>query len=125
MVALLGNLGKDPQVREIPSGKVVSFSLATSDSWTDREGNKQERTDWHRVVAYNGLGEIAERFLRKGSRVYLEGQLQTRKWTDEEGTQAPDHHDCPGQERLKARAARPESGLKAGKGRGFRSSSRW
>jgi single-strand DNA-binding protein len=66
---------------------VVSFSLATSDSWTDKEGERQERTEWHRVVAYNGLGEIAERFLRKGSRVYVEGQLQTRKWTDTEGTE--------------------------------------
>ena len=86
-VSLLGNLGKDPEVREIPSGKVVSFSLATSDSWTDKEGERQERTEWHRVVAYNGLGEIAERFLRKGSRVYVEGQLQTRKWTDSGGTE--------------------------------------
>jgi single-strand DNA-binding protein len=84
---LLGNLGRDPEVREIPSGKVVSFSLATTEHWTDREGEKQEQTDWHRVVAYNGVGEVAERFLRKGSRVYVEGQLQTRKWTDAEGTE--------------------------------------
>ena len=81
-VSLLGNLGKDPEVREIHSGKVVSFSLATSDSWTDKEGERQERTEWHRIVVYNGLGEVAERFLKKGSRVYLEGQLQTRRWTD-------------------------------------------
>ncbi|MBV8359978.1 MAG: single-stranded DNA-binding protein [Deltaproteobacteria bacterium] len=85
-IMLLGYLGADPQIREVSSGKVASFSLATSDSWTDKEGERQEKTQWHRVIAYNGLAEIAERFLKKRSRVYLEGQLQTRTWTDGDGT---------------------------------------
>lgn len=84
-VILVGNLGRDPEVRNLPDGsKVVSFSVATSDRWRDRQsGEPRERTEWHRVAIFNDkLGEVAERYLRKGSKVYLEGQLQTRKWTD-------------------------------------------
>lgn len=79
---ILGNLGKDPEVRSMQNGKkVCSFSIATSDSWKDRDGNRQERTEWHNVVIFNeGLVGVAERYLRKGSKVYLEGQIQTRKW---------------------------------------------
>ncbi|MFT8418818.1 MAG: single-stranded DNA-binding protein [Acetobacter sp.] len=87
-VILVGNLGKDPEVRTSQSGqKIVSFSLATSDTWNDRaSGEKRERTEWHRVVIFNDrLAEVAERFLRKGRKVYLEGALQTRKWTDQGG----------------------------------------
>ncbi|MFH7812668.1 MULTISPECIES: single-stranded DNA-binding protein [Acetobacter] len=87
-VILVGNLGKDPEVRSSQSGqKIVSFSLATSDTWNDRaSGEKRERTEWHRVVIFNDrLAEVAERFLRKGRKVYLEGALQTRKWTDQSG----------------------------------------
>ena len=87
-VILVGNLGKDPEVRHGQSGaKIVSFSLATGDTWNDRAtGEKRERTEWHRVVIFNDrLADVAERFLRKGRKVYLEGALQTRKWTDQGG----------------------------------------
>ncbi|KXV71410.1 single-stranded DNA-binding protein [Acetobacter cerevisiae] len=87
-VILVGNLGKDPEVRTTQGGqKIVSFSVATSDTWNDRaSGERRERTEWHRVVVFNDkLGEVAERFLRKGRKVYLEGALQTRKWTDQSG----------------------------------------
>lgn len=89
-VILVGNLGKDPEVRQSSSGqKIVSFALATSDTWRDKNsGEKQEKTEWHRVVIFNsGLADIAERYLKKGSKVYLEGALQTRKWTDPSGTE--------------------------------------
>jgi len=88
-VILIGNLGRDPEVRNLPSGgKVVNLNLATSETWKDREGNRQERTEWHRVVIFNeNLGQVAERYLRKGSKVYVEGSLQTRKWTDQSGTE--------------------------------------
>lgn len=87
-VILVGNLGRDPEVRSTQDGrKIVNLNLATSDSWTDRaSGERRERTEWHRVVIFNDkLGDVAERFLRKGSKVYLEGALQTRKWTDQSG----------------------------------------
>jgi single-strand DNA-binding protein len=87
-VTLIGNLGKDPEVRHTQDGgKVVNLSLATSESWTDRAtGERKDRTEWHRVVIFNDrIGEVAERYLKKGSKVYLEGQLQTRKWTDQGG----------------------------------------
>lgn len=87
-VILVGNLGKDPEVRMTQAGaKIVSFTLATSDTWNDRaSGERRERTEWHRVVIFNDrLVDVAERFLRKGRQVYLEGSLQTRKWTDQGG----------------------------------------
>jgi single-strand DNA-binding protein len=87
-VMLIGNLGKDPEVRTFQNGgKVCNFSLATSESWKDRtSGEKQERTEWHNVAIFNeGLAGVAERFLKKGSKVYIEGQLQTRKWQDQNG----------------------------------------
>ena len=87
-VILIGNLGKDPEVRHTRGGDpVVSFTLATGETWKDKDsGERKERTEWHRVVIFNDrLGEIAEKYLRKGSRVYLEGGLQTRKWTDQSG----------------------------------------
>ncbi|WP_324317848.1 single-stranded DNA-binding protein [Povalibacter sp.] len=86
-VILVGNLGKDPEVRYMPSGKAVtSFSIATSESWTDKStGDKQERTEWHNIVLFDKLGEIAGEYLRKGSQVYIEGSLRTRKWQDKEG----------------------------------------
>ncbi len=81
-VILVGNLGSDPEVKYMPSGGAVcNISLATADSWTDKQsGQKQERTEWHRVVFFNRLAEIAGEYLRKGSQVYIEGRLQTRKW---------------------------------------------
>ena len=86
-VILVGNLGKDPDTRYMPSGKAVTnFSIATSESWTDKQsGDKQERTEWHNVVLFDKLGEIAAEYLRKGSQVYIEGSLRTRKWQDKEG----------------------------------------
>jgi len=87
-VILVGNLGRDPEVRSTQDGtKVANLSLATSESWRDRNtGERRERTEWHRVVIFNErLAEIAEKYLRKGSKIYVEGQLQTRKWTDQNG----------------------------------------
>ena len=86
---LIGNLGRDPEVRATKSGsKIVSFSLATSEKWKDRKtGDVKERTEWHRIVIFDErLGEVAEKYLRKGSKVYLSGQVQTRKWQDGQGT---------------------------------------
>jgi single-strand DNA-binding protein len=87
-VILIGNLGKDPEVRTTQDGqKIVNLTLATSENWTDRSsGERKERTEWHRVVIFNDrIGEVAERFLRKGRKVFVEGSLQTRKWTDQSG----------------------------------------
>ncbi len=87
-VILIGNLGKDPEVRSFQSGgKVVSFTLATSENWNDRtSGERKEKTEWHNVVIKNDkLGELAEKYLKKGSKVYLEGKVETRKWTDQSG----------------------------------------
>lgn len=86
-VILVGRLGQDPEVRYMPNGNAVAnISLATSDSWKDKNtGQQQERTEWHRVVVFGKLGEVAGEYLRKGSQVYFEGRLQTRKWTDQQG----------------------------------------
>lgn len=87
-VILVGNLGRDPEVRSTQDGmKIVNLALATSERWRDRNtGEQRERTEWHRVVIFNeNLARIAEQYLRKGSSVYIEGQLQTRKWTDQSG----------------------------------------
>ena len=86
-VILVGNLGRDPEVRSMQSGdKVANLSVATSERWKDRNtGEMNERTEWHRVVIFGRTAEIAEQYLRKGSKVYLEGQLQTRKWEDQNG----------------------------------------
>src|SRR5688500_657151 len=86
-VILVGNLGKDPETRYMPNGKpVTNFSIATSESWTDKQsGDKQERTEWHNIVMFEKLAEIAAEYLRKGSQVYVEGSLRTRKWQDKEG----------------------------------------
>jgi len=86
-VILVGNLGDDPEARSLNNGgEVVNMRVATSENWKDRDGNRQERTEWHRVVIFNeNLGRVAKQYLRKGSKVYLEGQIQTRKWTDQSG----------------------------------------
>jgi single-strand DNA-binding protein len=89
-VILVGNLGRDPEVRHTQDGKkIVNLSLATSESWRDRgTGERKERTEWHRVVIFNeNLADVAEKYLRKGSKVYIEGQLQTRKWQDQQSGQ--------------------------------------
>src|ERR1700761_5269216 len=89
-VILVGNLGKDPEVRRMQSGDaVVNLSIATSETWRDKSsGERKEKTEWHRVVIFNkNLAEVAEKYLRKGSKVYVEGSLQTRKWTDKDGAE--------------------------------------
>jgi single-strand DNA-binding protein len=85
-VILVGNLGQDPEVRYLPSGgAVTNLSLATSESWKDKQGQMQEKTEWHRISIFGKLAEIAGEYLRKGSQIYIEGKLQTRKWTNKEG----------------------------------------
>ena len=89
-VILVGNLARDPEVRNTQDGrKVVNLSLATSESWRDKQsGERKEKTEWHRVVIFNeNLAEVAEKFLRKGAKVFIEGQLQTRKWQDQSGAE--------------------------------------
>ena len=86
-VILIGSLGKDPETKTFPNGgSLTQFSIATSDSWTDKStGERKEQTEWHRIVLHNRLGEIAQQYLRKGSKVYIEGSLRTRQWTDQNG----------------------------------------
>jgi single-strand DNA-binding protein len=83
---LIGNLGRDPELRYTQSGQaVVNFSIATSENWTDKNGERQERTEWHRIVVWGKTGENCARFLSKGRTVYVEGRIQTREWEDREG----------------------------------------
>ena len=85
-VILVGNLGSDPEVRYTPSGRAVAnFSLATTEKFTNKEGEKEERTEWHKIVAWARLGEICGEYLTKGSQVYIEGRIQTRSWEDRDG----------------------------------------
>lgn len=85
-VILIGSLGRDPEVRFMPNGEAVAnFSMATSENWKDKSGQKQERTEWHNIVMYRKLAEIAGEYLKKGAPVYIEGRLQTRKWQTKEG----------------------------------------
>ena len=86
-VILVGTLGKDPETKSFPNGgSLTQFSIATSESWTDKSsGERKEQTEWHRIVLNNRLGEIAQQYLRKGSKVYIEGSLRTRQWTDQNG----------------------------------------
>ncbi|TPV57289.1 single-stranded DNA-binding protein [Aestuariibacter sp. GS-14] len=85
-VILVGNLGNDPEVRYMPNGNAVAnLSIATSESWKDQQGQIQERTEWHRLTMYRRLAEIAGEYLKKGSQIYVEGKLQTRKWQDQQG----------------------------------------
>src|SRR5437870_9558756 len=85
-VILIGNLGRDPETRYMPDGgAITNISIATTDKWKDKSGEKQERTEWHRVAFFGKLAEIAGEYLKKGSQVYVEGRLQTRKWQDKEG----------------------------------------
>ena len=85
-VILLGRLGRDPEVRYTPSGTAVAnFSIATSEQWNNKDGEKQERTEWHKIVAWKRLGEICGEYLHKGSQVYIEGKIQTKSWEDRDG----------------------------------------
>lgn len=85
-VILIGNLGKDPEVRYAPSGDAIAnVTLATTENWKDKNGEKQEKTEWHRVAFFGKTAEVVGQYLKKGSQVYVEGRIQTRKWTDKEG----------------------------------------
>ena len=85
-VILIGNLGADPEVRYTPSGTAVAnFTLATKEQWTNKDGGKEEKTEWHRIVAWGRLGEICGEYLHKGKQVYIEGRIQTRAWEDRDG----------------------------------------
>lgn len=85
-VILIGNLGKDPEIRHSPTGQAVcNLSIATSESWTDKNGQKQEKTEWHRVVVFSKLAELCGQYLTKGRQAYIEGKLQTRSWQDKDG----------------------------------------
>ena len=87
-VILIGRLGKDPETRYMPNGEAVcNFSVATSEAWNDRNGQRQERTEWHNITMYRRLAEIAGQYLKKGSQVYLEGKIQSRKYTDKNGAE--------------------------------------
>jgi len=87
-VILIGNLGRDPEVRTIENGaKVANFSLATTESYKNKDGNRVEQTEWHRIVLWRGLAEIAEKYLRKGNSIYVEGKIVTRKYTDKDGVE--------------------------------------
>jgi single-strand DNA-binding protein len=87
-VILIGNLGRDPEVRYLPSGDAVAnFSIATTEKWKDKSGDMQEQTEWHRIAFFGRQAEICGEYLRKGSSVYVEGRLQTRKWTDKDGNE--------------------------------------
>ena len=94
-VILLGNLGRDPELRFMPNGDAVcNFSIATTDSWKDKAGEKQERTEWHNIVMYRKLAEIAGEYLKKGSSIYVEGRLQTRKWQTRGSRSLYDRSNC-------------------------------
>ena len=85
-VILIGNMGADPELRYTPGGTAVTnFNIATNESWTDNSGDQQERTEWHRIVVWGRLAEICNQYLRKGSKVYIEGRLQTRSWEGQDG----------------------------------------
>ena len=85
-VILVGNLGRDPELRYTPGGQAVAnFTMATTRNWTDKDGKKQERTEWHRIVAWGKLGETCGQYLSKGRQVYIEGRLETREWNDKDG----------------------------------------
>src|SRR6195256_7091410 len=85
-VFLIGHLGQDPTIKHLDSGGAVcNFTIATNESWTDKAGQKQERTEWHRIVVWGKLGELCGQYLSKGRQAFLEGRLQTREWTDKEG----------------------------------------
>ena len=111
-VMLIGNLGKDPEIRYTPDGSpVANFSLATSEFWTDKNGTRQQRTEWHNIVAWNRLAELSKRYLAKGRPVYVEGRIRTREWDDKDGNKRRTTEIIASQ--MVLLGARPE-GLEAG-----------
>src|SRR3954453_15706164 len=121
-VILVGNLGRDPEARNMQSGdKVVSFSIATSESWNDRaSGERKEKTQWHRIAIFNEkLGEIAEKYLKKGSKVYIEGQIESRKYTDKDGQERETTEIVLGRFRGELTLLDGRGGGEAGEGGGY------
>jgi single-strand DNA-binding protein len=116
-VILIGNLGKDPETRYMPSGKAATnFSIATSERFKDREtGEPQERTEWHRIATFDRLAEISAEYLKKGSKVYIEGRLRTRKWQDKEGKDRYSTEIIADQMQMLTRAVRVAEPVQAGK----------
>lgn len=114
-VILIGNLGKDPEIRYTPNGgAVASLTIATSESWKDKQtGEKQERTEWHRVVLFGRLAEIAREYLHKGSKLYIEGKLQTRKWQDQNGQDRYTTEIVGNEMQMLSKAQAPEAGKPA------------
>ena len=127
-VILVGNLGRDPEVRAMQSGdKVANLNIATSDRWKDRDGQPQEKTEWHRVVVFGRIAEVAEQYLKKGSKVLIEGKLQTRKWTDNTGQEKYTTeivvNGFSGQMTMLDRASSDRMGMGGGDNGGFDNSS--
>jgi len=138
-VIIIGNLGRDPETRYMPDGgAITNISVATTDTWKDKNGEKQEKTEWHRVAFFGKLAEIAGEYLKKGSQVYVEGRLQTRKWQDKDGQDkytteivanamqmlgsrqgmgggAPDRGDAGGERESRAPAGKPAAAKAGGK----------
>ena len=126
-VILVGNLGRDPEARNMQNGgKVVSFSIATSDTWNDKaSGERKEKTQWHRIAIFNEkLGEIAEKYLKKGSKVYLEGSIETRKYTDKDGQERETTEIVLGRFKGELTLLDSRGGGEAGEGGGFGGGSR-
>ncbi|UNY40544.1 ssDNA-binding protein [Pararheinheimera phage vB_PsoM_KLER1-1] len=121
-VILIGNLGTDPEVRYMPTGgAVANLTLATSESWTDKDtGEKKESTEWHRLVIYNRLAEVAGDYLRKGSKIYAEGKLKTRKWTDQQGVERYTTEIAVNELQMLDGAPAASAGAVAGAGQGQR-----
>lgn len=114
-VILIGRLGRDPEMRFTPAGKAVTnFTMATSETWKDESGERQERTEWHRIVIWGKLAEVAAKYLSKGKQVYIEGRLQTREWTDKEGQKRYTTEVVAGQMQMLS-----EKGEGGGSGGGF------
>jgi single-strand DNA-binding protein len=112
-VILIGSLGKDPETRFTGSGKAVTnFSMATNENWKDRAGEKQERTEWHRIVAWGKLAEICDKLLSKGKQVYVEGRIQTRAWDDREGNKKYTTEIIADRMQLLSAMDKPEAGPK-------------
>jgi single-strand DNA-binding protein len=119
-VILVGNLGADPEIRQSPNGSVVAnLNIATGEAWKDQQGNLQERTEWHRVVMFGRTAEIARDYLKKGSKLYLEGRLQTRKWQDKNGQDRYTTEIVANEMQMLDRAGGESSGPRQGNGGGY------
>jgi len=86
-VTIIGNVGKEPDIRDGSNGKIANLTIATTESWKAKDGTKQDKTEWHRVVTFGKLSDVIENYVKKGDKVYFEGKLQTRQWTDKDGVE--------------------------------------